>query len=111
MSLLRGVLSTAISASIAIAAGNARADFEFWTPIEARVPVARTQAPTWPRVDLRLVTEPRFAGRFTLAEWALDVGPWMGLFVDVPKLGERAAPTQVRPISAAPSSSAVAEGR
>ncbi|MBL8681770.1 MAG: DUF2490 domain-containing protein [Myxococcales bacterium] len=57
-------------------ATDARADFEFWSPIEVRVPIVRTPSPTWPRVDLRLIGEPRFAVRFNgLEQLFFRAGP------------------------------------
>ncbi len=62
---------------------TARADFEFWVPVEFRVPVLRTPTPTWPRLDWRVIAEARFAGRFNGAEQVffrigpvLYVSPW-----------------------------------
>jgi hypothetical protein len=59
-----------------LSAQDARADFEPWTPVEVRVPVVSAATPTWPRLDLRVAGEARFASRFNGAETLfLRVGP------------------------------------
>lgn len=69
-------LAALVGSVVASVAPEARADFEFWTPIEVRVGVVRAPSPTWPRVDLRLVSEARFATRFNgLAQLFFRVGP------------------------------------
>ena len=68
------VLAAALTMTLSVR--DARAEFEMWTPVEVRVPVVTATTPTWPRLDLRLVGEARFAARFNGSETLfLRVGP------------------------------------
>lgn len=55
---------------------TARADGEAWAQFEYRLPVVQGPAPRWPRVDVRIYSEARFAGRADgINETFLRVGP------------------------------------
>ncbi len=62
----------------------AHADGEAWEQFEYRLPIVRTERPTWPRVALRVYTEAREAGRFSgLYDSYLRIGPlvWVAPFL------------------------------
>lgn len=72
----RGIVAAVVAGAALAAPSVARADFETWVPVELRVPLYSTEVPRFPRVDLRVITEARFALRFNGLEQAfLRVGP------------------------------------
>jgi hypothetical protein len=69
-------LAAPLALALLTAPQAARADFEAWSPFEVRVPLVSASAPSWPRLDLRLVGEARFATRLQGASTLfLRVGP------------------------------------
>ncbi|UQA63130.1 DUF2490 domain-containing protein [Polyangium aurulentum] len=73
---MKRALSLPLFLAAVTASTTARADYEAWLWLENRVPVLRADTPSFPRIDLRLVTDVRLNGRSGgLAQSFFRVGP------------------------------------
>jgi hypothetical protein len=73
---MKSVLPVPLFLAAVTASTTARADYEAWLWVENRVPVVRAETPSFPRIDLRLVTDVRLNGRSGgLAQSFFRVGP------------------------------------
>ncbi len=73
---MKSALTVPLLLAAVTASAPARADYEAWLWAEYRMPIVRTDKPTFPRIDLRTVTDFRLNGRSGgLAQSFLRVGP------------------------------------